>query len=82
MPSVLAPSGETAWDASSPRRPRPGGLSEAEVEREYASSQSIARFVDPQEIADICTSWARRLRRMMSGQAIAVDGHTETYHIT
>jgi NAD(P)-dependent dehydrogenase (short-subunit alcohol dehydrogenase family) len=57
------------------------GLSEAEVEAEYASSQSIARFVDPQEIADMAYFLASPESRMVSGQAIAVDGHTETYHI-
>lgn len=58
------------------------GLSEAEVEFEYASSQSIARFVEPQEIADMAYFLASPLAQMVSGQAIAVDGHTETYHIT
>ena len=50
--------------------------------REYASSQSIARFVDPQEIADMAYFLGHRRSPMVSGQAIAVDGHTETYHIT
>jgi NAD(P)-dependent dehydrogenase (short-subunit alcohol dehydrogenase family) len=58
------------------------GVSEAEVEAEYASSQSIARFVDPQEIADMAFFLGSPQSQMVSGQAIAVDGHTETYHIT
>jgi NAD(P)-dependent dehydrogenase (short-subunit alcohol dehydrogenase family) len=58
------------------------GLSEDQVEAEYASSQSIARFVDPQEIADMAFFLASPQSTMVSGQAIAVDGHTETYHIT
>jgi NAD(P)-dependent dehydrogenase (short-subunit alcohol dehydrogenase family) len=58
------------------------GLTDAEVEAEYASSQSIARFVEPQEIADMAYFLGSPKSQMVSGQAIAVDGHTETYHIT
>jgi NAD(P)-dependent dehydrogenase (short-subunit alcohol dehydrogenase family) len=61
---------------------RARGVSDAEVEAEYASSQSIARFVDPQEIADMTYFLSSPQSAMVSGQAIAVDGHTETYHIT
>jgi NAD(P)-dependent dehydrogenase (short-subunit alcohol dehydrogenase family) len=61
---------------------RARGVTEAVVEAEYASSQSIARFVDPQEIADMAYFLASPQSQMVSGQAIAVDGHTETYHIT
>lgn len=57
------------------------GVSAAAVEAEYASSQSIARFVDPQEIADMAYFLGSPQSAMVSGQAIAVDGHTETYHI-
>lgn len=57
------------------------GVTPEAVEREYTSSQSIARFVDPQEIADMCVFLASPQARMVSGQAIAVDGHTETYHL-
>jgi NAD(P)-dependent dehydrogenase (short-subunit alcohol dehydrogenase family) len=58
------------------------GLTTAEVEAEYASAQSIPRFVDPQEIADMAFFLASPQAAMVSGQAIAVDGHTETYHMT
>ncbi|HEX5018812.1 MAG TPA: SDR family oxidoreductase [Actinomycetes bacterium] len=58
------------------------GMSPEEVEREYASAQSIARFVDPQEIADMAYFLASPQSVMVSGQAIAVDGHTEAFHIT
>jgi NAD(P)-dependent dehydrogenase (short-subunit alcohol dehydrogenase family) len=51
------------------------------VEREYLAGQSIARFVQPAEIADMCRFLASDAARMVSGQAIAVDGHTETFHI-
>ena len=57
------------------------GVPSEVVEREYTSSQSIGRFVDPREIADMCVFLASPQARMVSGQAIAVDGHTETYHL-
>jgi NAD(P)-dependent dehydrogenase (short-subunit alcohol dehydrogenase family) len=53
-----------------------------EVQREYLQGQSIARFVQPGEIADLCLFLASDAARMISGQAIAVDGHTETFHLT
>ncbi|MCB1377772.1 MAG: SDR family oxidoreductase [Alphaproteobacteria bacterium] len=52
-----------------------------EVARELTWSQSIPRFVDPEEIADMCLFLAGPGSRMVSGQAIAVDGHSETFHI-
>jgi len=57
------------------------GAAAAEVEREYLEGQSIARFVLPSEIADLCLFLASDAARMISGQAIAVDGHSETFHI-
>ena len=44
-------------------------------------SQSISRFVEPEEIADICLFLASPAGKMVNGQAIAVDGHLETMHI-
>jgi len=52
-----------------------------EIRREYTSGQSIKRFTEPKEIADLCLFLASPAAGMISGQAIAVDGHTETYHI-
>jgi NAD(P)-dependent dehydrogenase (short-subunit alcohol dehydrogenase family) len=57
------------------------GAAAAEVEREYLEGQSIARFVQPAELADLCLFLASDASRMITGQAIAVDGHTETFHI-
>lgn len=57
------------------------GVEPAVVEAEYTVSQSIARFVDPQEIADMAVFLGSPASKMVSGQAIAVDGHTETYHL-
>jgi len=57
------------------------GASSEEVTLEYVGGQSIARWVQPDEIADMCVFLASDAARMVSGQAIAVDGHTETFHI-
>ncbi len=57
------------------------GTDPADVERDYLQGQSIARFVDPREIADMCHFLASPASAMVTGQAIAVDGHTETFHL-
>ncbi len=57
------------------------GLSETAVRQEYTSGQSIKRFVESSEIADMCLFLASPAAKMVSGQAIAVDGHTETFHL-
>ena len=52
-----------------------------QVRREYSSGQSIKRFVEPNEIADLCLFLSSSAAAMISGQSIAIDGHTETYHL-
>jgi len=71
--------------------PRMGRVIEAEaaqrgvpaevVEQEYVAAQSIPRFVRASEIADACAFLASPQAAMVNGQVIAVDGHTETFHI-
>ena len=51
------------------------------VSREITWSQSISRFVEPEEIADMCLFLASPAAKMVNGQDIAVDGHLETMHI-
>ena len=51
------------------------------VAKEMTWSQSIPRFVEPEEIADMCLFLASPAAKMVNGQAIAVDGHSETFHI-
>jgi len=51
------------------------------VAKEMVWSQSISRFVEPDEIADMCLYLASPAAKMVNGQAIAVDGHLETMHI-
>lgn len=57
------------------------GASFADVAREMVWSQSISRFVEPEEIASLCVYLASPAGRMVNGQAIAVDGHLESMHI-
>lgn len=57
------------------------GAARAQIEAEYVAAQSIARFVLPEEIAEMCWFLGSPGAAMVSGQAIAVDGHTETYHL-
>jgi NAD(P)-dependent dehydrogenase (short-subunit alcohol dehydrogenase family) len=61
---------------------RARGLTSADVELQYTDGQSIHRFVQPTEIADLCRFLASPGAVMISGQAIAVDGHTETFHLS
>ena len=51
-----------------------------EVRTEYTSGTSMRRFANPSEIADLCQYLASDAAKFISGQAISVDGHTETYH--
>jgi NAD(P)-dependent dehydrogenase (short-subunit alcohol dehydrogenase family) len=51
------------------------------VYQEYVQSQSIKRLVKAEEIADMCLFLASPAAKMVTGQAISVDGHTETFHI-
>lgn len=57
------------------------GVTPAEVTTEYLQGQSIKRFVEPGEIADLALFLASPAAKMINGQAIGVDGNTETYHI-
>jgi NAD(P)-dependent dehydrogenase (short-subunit alcohol dehydrogenase family) len=57
------------------------GVTAQVVADEYVAGQSIKRFADATEIADLCVFLASSAAEMISGQAIAVDGHSETYHL-
>lgn len=75
--SVRGPRIERVTAAEAAQR----GIAAAEVEAEYVAGQSIARLVEPQEVADLVVFLSSSEARMISGQAIAVDGHTETFHL-
>ena len=51
------------------------------VTAEYVAGQSIKRFVEPDEIAQLCLFLASSAASMITGQAIAIDGHSETYRL-
>ena len=51
------------------------------VAAEYMAAHSMRRFVDPAEIAAMCRFLASPAASMVTGQAISVDGHTETFHL-
>jgi NAD(P)-dependent dehydrogenase (short-subunit alcohol dehydrogenase family) len=55
-------------------------VSEGHVRAMYTLGVSMATFVDPQEVADIVVYLASERGRRVSGQVIAVDGHTETLY--
>ena len=57
------------------------GLSPQQVLDDYLDGQSIHRFVEPAEVADLCHFLASPAASMISGQAIGLDGHTETYRL-
>ncbi len=57
------------------------GVDPQVVADEYVAGQSVKRFVEASEIADMCLFLASPAAAMVSGQAIAVDGHTETFHL-
>jgi NAD(P)-dependent dehydrogenase (short-subunit alcohol dehydrogenase family) len=75
--SVAGPRMDAVIAAEAARR----GISEGQVEHEYLAGQSIKRFVEPSEIADLCLFLSTPASRMITGQAIAIDGHTEAYHL-
>jgi NAD(P)-dependent dehydrogenase (short-subunit alcohol dehydrogenase family) len=54
------------------------GRSEADVRRGYERSVSLRTFVAPEDIAAMVLFLCSPAGRRVSGQALAVDGHTES----
>ncbi len=54
------------------------GVSHEEVRRQYTAGTSMVTFVDPEEISDMILYLVSDKGKRISGQVIAVDGHTET----
>ncbi|MCH7555510.1 MAG: SDR family oxidoreductase [Proteobacteria bacterium] len=54
------------------------GLTPAEVRAEYAGSMSLGTFIDPEDIAAMALFICSDAGAKISGQALAVDGNTES----
>ena len=48
-----------------------------DLTHKYESQASLGRFIDPQDIANMAVFLASNAARNISGQAMAVDGHTQ-----
>ena len=55
------------------------GLSNDEIRDVYLRQTSMRSFASPDEVADTVLYLASRQSSRISGQAIAVDGHTEGF---
>lgn len=55
---------------------RAKGMTEDAVRRGYASGTALKRLTEPEEIADMAVFLASDASKMVSGQALAVDGMT------
>lgn len=58
------------------REAKAKGMSYAEVYKGYATGTSLGRLIEAQDIAEMAVFLASDAARMVSGQVIAVDGHT------
>ncbi|NIZ11742.1 SDR family oxidoreductase [Pseudooceanicola sp. HF7] len=63
------------------RDARNRGMDAAEVRRIYESQVSMRKFVSAEDIAGMCLFLASGNAGMVSGQVIAVDGHTESLSV-
>jgi NAD(P)-dependent dehydrogenase (short-subunit alcohol dehydrogenase family) len=55
-----------------------GGVAPEVVREKYLRQTSLRTFIDSQEVADMILYLCSNSGRSVSGQALAVDGHTET----
>ncbi len=53
------------------------GRSLEEMRKQYSQGVSLRRFVSPEDIADMAVFLSSEAARQVTGQALAVDGHTE-----
>jgi NAD(P)-dependent dehydrogenase (short-subunit alcohol dehydrogenase family) len=51
------------------------------VAAELVNGQSLARFVEAEEVANLALFLASPAAFMINGQDIAIDGHIEAFHI-
>lgn len=71
---VSGPRIEGVIDADAKKR----GVSPDEIRNVYLRQSSMRSFVSPEEIADTILFLASNKASRISGQALAIDGHTET----
>ena len=71
---VSGPRIESVIDADAKKR----GVSPDEIRNVYLRQSSMRSFVSPEEIADTILFLASNKASRISGQALAIDGHTET----
>jgi NAD(P)-dependent dehydrogenase (short-subunit alcohol dehydrogenase family) len=57
------------------------GVGKQLVAAELVSQQSLTRFTEPEEVAQLALYLASPAAFMINGQDIAIDGHVETFHI-
>lgn len=57
------------------------GKSVEDIRQDYTAGTSLRRFAKASEIADMCLFLASESAAFVSGQALAVDGNTETYRL-
>ena len=55
------------------------GVSEAEVRAAYTAGSSLKRWVSADDVADSVLFLCSDRAKLISGQAISVDGNTETF---
>jgi len=60
------------------RDARERGLTSDEIRRSYTRQISLRRFVSAQDVANMALFLASDLAKSISGQAMSVDGHTES----
>ena len=52
------------------------GMTREQIYQDYTSGTSMGRFVEAQDITNMAVFLASDAVRLVSGQVIAVDGHT------
>ena len=52
------------------------GMTREQIYQDYTSGTSMGRFVEAQDITNMAVFLASDAARLVSGQVIAVDGHT------
>ena len=65
-------------DAVIERDAKKRGLSEKAIRDVYLRQSSLRTFIEPEDVANLALFLASDLANKISGQALGLDGHTET----